>query len=102
MQPDRVIEGFRLAVGAERLAAQEVLLERGEDALGDGVIETVALGADAPTRTVRTFRAPVPLRSTEWESGRAAARRATILEACCFVGAAGGVAGAVRMSAGAR
>ena len=25
-----------------------------------------------------------------------------ILEACCFVGAAGGVAGAVRMSAGAR
>ena len=25
-----------------------------------------------------------------------------ILEACCFVGAAGGVAGAVRMGAGAR
>jgi hypothetical protein len=25
-----------------------------------------------------------------------------ILEACCFVGSAGGVAGAVRMSAGAR
>jgi len=25
-----------------------------------------------------------------------------ILEACCFVGAGGGVAGAVRMSAGAR
>jgi hypothetical protein len=45
---------------------------------------------------------PRGCRSTGREGGRADARRATILEACCFVGAAGGVAGAVRMSAGAR
>jgi hypothetical protein len=53
-------------------------------------------------RTVRAFRAQVLLRSPEWESGRAALGGLAILEACCFVGAAGGVAGAVRMSAGAR
>jgi hypothetical protein len=53
-------------------------------------------------RTVRAFRAQVLLRSPEWESGRAALGGLAILEACCFVGAAGGVAGAVGMSAGAR
>ena len=35
-------------------------------------------------------------------SARKPLGRLAILEACCFVGAAGGVAGAVRMSAGAR
>ena len=59
-------------------------------------------GEAAELMRFRAFRARMPLRSTGWERGRAAARRATILEARRFVGASGGVAGAVRMSAGAR
>ena len=49
--------------------------------------------------TVRAFRARVLLRS---RVGALPLVGLAILEACCFVGAAGGVAGAIRMSAGAR
>ena len=72
------------------------------------MLETVTLvleRAGRPMRapaTVRAFGARVLLRPTEWESGALRLDGLAILEACCFVGAAGGVAGAVRVSAGAR
>ena len=48
------------------------------------------------------FRTRVSLRSPSGRVGALPFGGLAILEARCFVGAAGGVAGAVRMSAGAR
>jgi len=59
--------------------------------------------APQDSATVRAFRARALLRLPEWgEWARWPLGGLAILEACCFVGAAGGVAGAVGMSAGAR
>src|SRR5437667_6655130 len=61
----------------------------------------VSLSGGTATRSGRLRCGPVALLcSTEWGEWAVFGGLA-ILEACCFVGAGGGVAGTVRMSAGA-
>jgi hypothetical protein len=79
------------------------------DSAGLGAVAHLAPKEDSPARARAHARAGRFMASQAagdvpraWAVGALPLGGLAILEACCFVGAAGGVAGTVRMSAGAR